>query len=427
MSLLESESSPETDSAESSRLFADQAEQDASSSAEFQKHSSPQSLSPVASYAADIAADEGTATESSPVMESLTAEIEAFYLEAQEFATPPAAEAGLSEECVEAIPLSNNVKSDQARKISLKEEEPETPIFKEESAVTSDLCQEETDGRPVNLKENDSIPSKQEPEPPVGSTSSDTGTTTDDKDRHPLQSVASQIGASPVTGIGDIHIAQENQTYMDDGEADDVFCAEPHPATLTPGLISPTGTGGAGKPIVRVSPFEQNLHLESDCTTSPGAEWGRVRALTRAEILRRNFGHFDLDGFQQGSGDADDNTNACEELVAITSDITSDDVIDSERDGKSVTPTSKTSPTSIEEAGDAAADSDIGYESSDDVQSMELIIPSRRRRLHVSRVRLVAFILKYVLFLLNFMFWVSHKLNVYFLFVSKQHYPILYL
>ena len=44
----------------------------------------------------------------------------------------------------------------------------------------------------------------------------------------------------------------------------------------------------------------------------------------------------------------------------------------------------------------------------EDLQSgLELFLPRRRKHLRVSRARLVAFLLKYILFLLNFLFWVS--------------------
>ena len=57
---------------------------------------------------------------------------------------------------------------------------------------------------------------------------------------------------------------------------------------------------------------------------------------------------------------------------------------------------------------DAPKDGNDDVSDDEDLQSgLELFLPSRRKHSRVSRARLVAFLLKYILFLLNFLFWVS--------------------
>ena len=57
---------------------------------------------------------------------------------------------------------------------------------------------------------------------------------------------------------------------------------------------------------------------------------------------------------------------------------------------------------------DAPKDGNDDLNDDEDLQSgLELFLPSRRKHSRVSRARLVAFLLKYILFLLNFLFWVS--------------------
>ena len=57
---------------------------------------------------------------------------------------------------------------------------------------------------------------------------------------------------------------------------------------------------------------------------------------------------------------------------------------------------------------DVPKDGNDDVSDDEDLQSgLELFLPSRRKHSRVSRARLVAFLLKYILFLLNFLFWVS--------------------